>query len=137
VSLSAESTIPVPVGDEQDRDHLRLIDRSQTLTLLGLAIVLASVAVCVLAARRRSVAIAGLGVGALVTAGTLAVAVSVVTPRAIDGIDGSTRFGRSLQKLLLDRASDSFDDWLMPIAVAGAVALVVGVAGRALTGRRD
>ncbi|MET0930649.1 MAG: hypothetical protein ABWX74_14105 [Aeromicrobium sp.] len=138
VSLQAEAAAPVQLATAEDRDQIRRIDSARLWSYAGLMVLLVAVAVCVLGARRRALAIAGLGVGALVAAGVVHAAVSRATPRLIDGLDGSSAFATSLQKLLVDRASDSLDAWLEPIAQAGAVAVGVGVvvfAGQALAGR--
>lgn len=139
VSLQTQAAVPVQLADEQDRDRLAWIDSSRMWAYVGLMVLLVAVAVCVLGARRRALAIAGLGVGALVTAGTLWAATSIVTPRLIDGANDSTPFAKSLQKLLVDRGAESLDDWLEPIAIGGAAAVVVGLvalAGQAIAGRR-
>jgi hypothetical protein len=40
-----------------------------------------------------------------------------------------------MRDLLVDRASDSLDQWLLGIGVVGAVVLVIAGLGRALPGR--
>lgn len=139
VSLQTQAAIPVRLADEKDRDRLQWIDSSRIWSYVGLMVLLVAVAVCVLGARRRALAIAGLGVGALVAAGTVWSAVSIVAPQLIDSTQSSTPFATSLQKLLVDRGSESLDAWLEPIALAGAGAVAVGLvvlAGQALAARR-
>jgi hypothetical protein len=139
VSLQAEAAVPVQLADEKDRERLAWIDSSRQWAYIGLMVLLVAVAVCVLGARRKALAIGGLGVGALVTAGTLWAAISIATPKLIDGMEGSSPFATSLQKLLVDRGAESLDAWLEPIALAGAAAVVVGavvLAGQALASRR-
>ncbi|MET1037956.1 MAG: hypothetical protein ABW075_06750 [Aeromicrobium sp.] len=136
VALPGDITVPVQIGDEQDRDRLQWVERSRMWSLLGLMVILVSVAVCFLGARSKSLAIAGLGFGALVVAGTLWSATTVVSPMLIDGFEDSTEFAKSLQKLLVDRAADSLATWLTPMAWAGAAATVVGLLGHAVASRR-
>lgn len=139
VALQADVAVPVQLADEQDRDRLQWIDSSRLWVYGGLIVLLVSVAVCVLGARRRALAIAGLGVGALVAAGTLWAATSIATPRLIDGMEGSSAFAKSLQKLLVDRGAESLEGWLEPIALGGAAAVVVGLVAlgvQAIAGRR-
>jgi hypothetical protein len=135
VSLPDDLAVPVQIGDEQDREHVQWVERSRLWSMLGLMVILVSVAVCVLGARSRPLAIAGLGVGALVAAGTLWAGTSIVTPMLIDGLEGSTEFAKSLQKLLVDRAGDSLAQWLRPMAWTGAAAAVLGLGGHAIASR--
>lgn len=130
-SLQVPDTLTVPIADEGDRTGLRWVDRSRTLSMLGLIVVLVGLAMCVLGARRRPFALVGVGAGALVTAGVLRVATSIVAPRLVDAAETSSPFARSFTTLLVDRAADSLRDWLEPIAVAGAGAVVLGLVGQA------
>lgn len=137
VSLRVETELLVPMGTAQDRERVQLIDRSRTLGLLGLMIVLASAGICILAARSRGLALAGLGLGALVVAGVLRLVTTDVAPRLIDDASSaSTAFARSIQQLLVDRAADSLLGWLEPIAMAGVAAILLGLAGHVVSGRR-
>jgi hypothetical protein len=136
VSLAVPADLVVPVGTEQDRTQVARLDQSRTFGLLGLLVVVIAVAASFFAARSRPLAIAGLGLGAIVVAGVLRVASSVLAPEVLDRTEGQTGFARTLQKLLADRASDSLAGWLTSIAVCGAVAVVVGLAGRAIMGRQ-
>ena len=135
VSLQVPSGLTVPVAAESDRDRLVWVGRSTTLGLLGLVAVIVAASTTLLASRSRWIGLAGLGVVALATAGILRVLTEAVVPAAIDRAEGSTEFARILQKLLLDRAASSLSGWLGWIALGGAIALVVGVAGRLVGGR--
>ncbi|MCW2769390.1 MAG: hypothetical protein JWR27_823 [Aeromicrobium sp.] len=137
ISLAVPEDLVVPVGTEQERSQVARLDQSRTFGLLGLLVVVIAAAVSFFAARSRPLAIAGLGLGAIVVAGVLRVASSVITPKVLDRTEGQTGFARTLQKLLADRASDSLAQWLTSIAVCGAVAAVVGLAGRVITGRHQ
>jgi hypothetical protein len=136
VALPADTSLPVTVGDEQVRDRVQWIDRSRTGWMLGLIVVLVGTAVCVLGARTRGLGVLRAGVGALVTAGVLWSATSVVAPILIDRAEGSSPFAKTLQRLLVDRASESLIGWLEPIAWTGLAAVVVGLVGH-LVARRQ
>jgi hypothetical protein len=136
VALPADTSLPVTVGDEQVRDRVQWIDRSRTGWMLGLIVVLIGTAVCVLGARTRGLGVLRAGVGALVTAGVLWSATSVVAPVLIDRAEGSSPFAKTLQRLLVDRASESLIGWLEPIAWTGLVAVAVGLVGH-LVARRQ
>lgn len=136
VSLQVDTSVPVTIGDEQLRDRVEWIDRSRTWWMLGLIVVLIATAVCVLGARTRGLGILRAGVGALVTAGVLWSATSVVAPILIDRAEGSSPFVKTLQRLLVDRASESLIGWLEPIAWSGLAAVVLGLVGH-LVARRQ
>ncbi len=134
VSLQVPEGLQVPVGTEAERSRLAAVDRSTTFSLLGLMVVVGASAVCLITARSRPVALAGLGVGALVAAGVLRVATEIVAPRLVDRAQDSSAFSRTIQELLIDRASASLATWLGWIALAGAAAVVVGIVGRLVAG---
>jgi hypothetical protein len=54
----------------------------------------------------------------------------------LDRTSAPSAFARTLQKLLMDRASDSLAAWLVVLALLGAVLAATGLVGRAVTGRR-
>lgn len=136
VTLPAAPALPAQVADEQVRDELRWIDRSGTWWMLGLIVVLVSVAICVLGARTRGLGIMRVGLGALATAGVLWIGITTATPMVIDRAEESTPLAKAWQKLLVERASESLLDWLVPIAVGGAAAVVLGLAGHGLAVRQ-
>lgn len=135
VTLEVPPDLRTQVGTAEDRERLVWVERSQTYALLGLLVVLVSAAVCLVAARSRPVALAGLGLGALATAGVLRVITEMVTPELIERAESLSPFARSVQSLLFDRAAASLNQWLGWIAIAGAVAVVLGVVGRLAAGR--
>ena len=137
VSLQVDSELPVRVGDEKVRDGAQWIDRSGTLWMLGLIVVLVATAVCVLGARTRGLGILRAGVGALVTAGVLWAVTSIAAPMAIDQVEDSSSFAKTLQRLLVDRASESLIDWLEPIAWSGLAAVVVGLIAHLVSRRQS
>lgn len=135
VSLPVATGLQVPVGTALDRERVADVDRSTTFGLFGLMVVVGAAAVSLVAARSRPAALAGLGLVALATAGILRVVTEIVTPQLIEHASGSTAFSRTIQELLFDRAADSLAGWLGWIAIGGAVASVLGVVGRIVSGR--
>ena len=136
VSLDVSTDVEAPVGTAADRRRLQPVERTRTYAPLGLIVVIAAAATCLVAARRRTWAIAGLGLGAVVTAGSLLAATEIVTPDLVDRAERLSPFARSVQKLLVEAAADSLDVWLGRIALGGAIALLVGLVGRLLSGMR-
>lgn len=136
VSLDVTTDVEAPVGTAADRERLRPVERTRTYAPLGLMVVVAAAATCLVAARRRTWAVAGLGLGALATSGTLLAVTEIVTPDLIDRAERLSPFARSVQKLLVEAAADSLEQWLSRIALGGAIALLVGLVGRLLSGVR-
>ncbi|AWB90985.1 hypothetical protein [Aeromicrobium chenweiae] len=126
VRLRVPDGLTVQVGSASERAELQRVSQSTTFGLLGLLVVVVAGVTSLLSARSRPLALAGLGVGALVVAGVDRFATSVVTPRLLDEVQEQNAFGRTVQRLLVDRASDSLADWLEWLAIGGAAAVVVG-----------
>ncbi|MBC7633692.1 hypothetical protein [Aeromicrobium sp.] len=141
VSGALPVQIPVPdrlvvrVGNAQDRQQIEKVQDTTSQSRIGLVVVAVGALGCLLLARRRSVALAWLGLGTVLVAGALRLVSSVAAPRILDQTEAPSAFARTLQKLLVDRASDSLATWLLWVAAGGAVLVVVGVAGRAVLGR--
>jgi hypothetical protein len=98
-------------------------------------------AVCAIAlARRRSTAVVWLGLGALAVAAVLAVASRVPVPDLLEDSASSSEFEAAFQEVLVDRATDSFTGWLVWVALAGVLAVALGLllrgAGSRLERRR-
>lgn len=88
----------------------------------------------VLFARRRLTAAALLGLGVTITGGGLWLIAHnhrVLFPGQSDG----SEVGRLFRNTLLERAADSYSAWMLALASAGMVLLVLGGIGRALRGR--
>ncbi|MBC7594755.1 MAG: hypothetical protein H7288_12585 [Kineosporiaceae bacterium] len=134
-------TIPAPnqavveINGAPQAQTLDRIRESPTYARNGLIAVGVLLLVALAFARRRSVAVAWLGLGALVAAGLLKVAASVGVPEILDRNTAPTPFAKAALDVFIGRANTSFDHWLVVLAVGGAVAAVVGVAGRLLTSR--
>jgi hypothetical protein len=136
VALPPIPSLTAQVADEDVRDQLVWIDRSRTGWMLGLIVVLVSVATCVLGARTRGLGIARVGLGALVTSGVLWAGATLGAPVLVERAEASTPLASAWQELLVDEASESFIAWLVPIAIGGGAAVVLGLAGHALARRQ-
>ncbi|MRK02560.1 hypothetical protein GEV27_13650 [Aeromicrobium sp. S22] len=136
VSLRVPQDLTVSIGSASDRERLQAVSQSTTFGLLGLLVVIVAGVTSLLSARSRPLAVAALGVGALVVAGVVRFASSEIAPRLVDEAKDENAFARTVQRLLVDRASDSLAGWLEWIAIGGAVAIVVGLVARLATGRR-
>jgi hypothetical protein len=135
VRLTVPDKLLVPIYDAPDREVLDQVDKTSNRARLGWLVVgLASLLSLVLA-RRRINAVVGLGAGAVITAGVLLLGTGLALPEVLDRTPARTEFAREMRDLLVDRASDSLDQWLLGIGVVGAVVLVIAGLGRALPGR--
>ena len=79
----------------------------------------------------------GLAAGAVITAGVLLAGTGLALPEVLDRTPARTPFAREMRDLLVDRASDSLNQWLLWTAVIGAVVLVIAGLGRAAARRRS
>lgn len=135
VALPAPDSIVLQVNDESQREAFEQIEASKDRSQLGWIVVAVAAALSLLFARRRSTGLVWLGIGALVVAGLLRAASGYAVPNIIDKTPAPSGFARTLQKLLADRAADSFAQMLLWVAIVGAVAVIVGVLLRLSTGR--
>jgi hypothetical protein len=137
VALTVPDHLVVPVVTSAgDR---RMVDRVEESTRWGRIagiVALVAAAACIALARRTSAAVAWLGAGTLAVAGILWLSSGPVTQKILDHTEAPSEFARTLQKLLVDRAADSLDAWLVILAIGGGIATVAGFVGRAVTGRR-
>jgi hypothetical protein len=78
--------------------------------------------------------VAWLGAGAVGVAGLLWLTSGPVTQEILDHTEAPSEFARTLQKLLVDRAADSLDAWLVVLAVGGGILAVAGVVARTVAG---
>jgi hypothetical protein len=138
--LAVRVTIPdrllVPIYDAPDREVLDQVERTPDRSRVGLLVVGLASLLCLLFARRRVNAWVGLGAGALLTTGVLLAGTRFALPEVLDRTPARSPFARQMRDLLVDRASDSLNGWLLGIAVVGGVVLVLALLGRALPGRR-
>jgi hypothetical protein len=138
VALRVPNHLVVPVvTDANDRKMVdRVEESSRQGRIAGIVAVIAAAA-CIGLARRTSAAVAWLGAGALAVAATLWLSSGPVTQKILDHTEAPSEFARTLQKLLVDRAADSLDAWLVILAIGGGIAAVAGVVGRSVIGRRN
>ena len=125
----------VPVYDAPDREVLDQVEKTPDRSRIGLLVVGGAALLCLLFARRRINAVVGLGAGAVITGGVLLAGTGLALPEVLDRTPARTPFAREMRDLLVDRASDSLNQWLLWILVIGGVVLVLSALGRALPGR--
>ncbi|MGH3458254.1 hypothetical protein [Aeromicrobium sp.] len=135
VRVTFPDTLRVPIYGAPDREVLDQVQQTPERSRLGLLVVVLASVLCLLFARRRINAIIALAAGALLTAGLLVFGTRLALPEVLDRTPAPTPFARQMRDLLVDRASDSLNDWLLGIAVVAAVVLVLGLLGRALPQR--
>ena len=111
------------------------VDKTQNRSLIGLLVVGGASLLCLVFARRRINAVVGLAAGAVITAGVLLAGTGLALPEVLDRTPARTPFAREMRDLLVDRASDSLNQWLLWTAVIGAVVLVIAGLGRAIPRR--
>lgn len=136
VALSVPDDLVVPVvSDAQDRRGVQRIKDTTRLGTIGAIVTLIGAVLCIAFARRTSIAVVWLGVGSILVAGVLWLSSGPAAQKVLDHTQAPSTFARTLQKLLMDRASDSLSAWLVVLALVGSVATVTGLVGRAVTGR--
>lgn len=135
VRFTVPSKLLVPVYDAPDREVLDQVDKTPNRSRIGLLIVGLAALLSLVLARRRINAVVGLGAGAAITAGVLLAGTGLALPEVLDRTPARTEFAREMRDLLVNRASDSLNQWLLGIGVVGAVLLVIALLGRALPGR--
>ncbi len=135
VGVTIPDTLPVPVHDAAEREVLDQVGETPNQARIGLLVVALASLLSVLLARRRLNALAGLGAGALITSGVLRIGTGLALPEVLDRNSAPSAFARQMRDLLADRAADSLNQWLLAIAVVGAVVLVLALLARALPGR--
>jgi hypothetical protein len=135
VNLPAiDGSLVVAVNGASESGTINQIKDTPGRSRIGLIVIAVAAAGALIFARRRSVVLVWLGAGALVVAGILRLASSHLAPSVLDRTPAPSSFARTLQKLLADRAADSLGGWLLWIAIAGAVAIVVWLLPRVVSG---
>lgn len=137
VALTVPDNLVVPVVTSAgDREMVDNVEQSTRLGRIAGIVALVAAAASIGLARRTSTAVAWLGAGALGVAGILWLSSGPVTQEILDHTEAPSEFARTLQKLLVDRAAESLDAWLVIVALAGGILAVAGIVGRTVTGRR-
>ncbi len=137
VALPEPGAIVLQVNEASQREAFDQIEASKERSRIGWVVVAAAAALSLLFAKRRSTGLVWLGVGALGVAALLRAASGYAVPNILDKTPAPSGFARTLQKLLADRAADSFAQMLLWVAIAGAAAIVVGVLLRVSTRKSD
>jgi hypothetical protein len=135
VRVQTPDKLLVPVYDAPDREVLEQVETTPDRSRVGLLVVGVASLLCLLFARRRINAVVGLGAGAVITGGVLLAGTGLALPEVLDRTPARTPFARGMRDLLVDRASDSLNQWLMWFLVIGGVVLVLAMLGRALPRR--
>lgn len=141
VAVDVPETLIVELERQPDQRGLDAIRATSEVAWLATAAAVVA-AVCAIAlARRRSTALVWLGLGALAVAAVLAVASRVRVPDLLQERSSPSEFEAAFQEVLVDRATSSFAGWLVWVAVAGVVAVALGlvlrVVGSRLASRRS
>lgn len=137
VRLTVPGHLVVPVvTDASDRETVDRVKDSTRLGRIAGLVALVAAAACVGLARRTSAAVAWLGGGVLAVAGVLWLTSGPVTQAILDHTEAPSEFARTLQKLLVDRAADSLDAWLVILAIGGGIVAIAGAVGHTAIGRR-
>ncbi len=132
VRLRVPDKLIVPIYDAPDREVIEQVDKTPNRSLIGMLIVGGAALLCLVFARRRINAVVGLAAGAVITGGVLLAGTGLALPEVLDRTPARTPFAREMRDLLVDRASDSLNQWLLWTMVVGGVVLVIAMLGRAL-----
>jgi hypothetical protein len=135
VRVTFPRTLKVPIYDAPARDVLDQVEKTPSRSRIGLLVVGLASLLCLLFARRRINAVVALSAGAVLTGGLLLAVTGLALPEVLDRTPARTPFARQMRDLLVDRASDSLDQWLLGIVVVGGVVLVIAGLGRAMPHR--
>jgi len=132
VRLSVPDELVVPIYEAPDRQVIEQVDKTPSRALVGGLVVGLASLLCLLLARRRINAVVGLAAGSLITAGVLYLGTGLAVPQVLDRTPAKSDFAREMRDLLVERASDSLNEWLIWTALVGGVVFVLALLGRAL-----
>ncbi len=133
--IESPEQVPIEFGDPSQR---QVTDRIAEYAPLGLPLAAAAGIALVLAlliARRRSGVLAVGGVGALLIAGGWKLALDAAGDAVIRTTTGDA-VADTFRRGLVRVSTESFEPWILAVAVAGVVLLVLAVVARAVGGRR-
>lgn len=126
VSVEVPGQMLVTVGGSDQR---QLVDRIRSTPELAVLVALVTAGLgllAVAAARRRGVAIGWLGLGVAAAALAARLLSHAVVPRVVERSDAPSDLARAVQRLIADRALDSFDQWTLVTMVGAAVVAAAG-----------
>ena len=132
VRVRVPDKLIVPIYDAPDREVIEQVDKTQNRSIIGFLVVGGASLRCLVFARRRINAIVGLAAGAVITGGVLLFGTGLALPEVLDRTPARTPFAREMRDLLVARASDSLNEWLIWMVIVGGVVLVIAMLGRAL-----
>ncbi len=127
VPLTAPDQLVVDVGGSSSSDALDQIKKSPSWARNGFIATAVLAVLCVAVARRRGMALALLGLGGVALAAGLHGISSAVIPKIQDSNTATTPLAKPMLDVLAGRAGDSFDQWLVTLAVIGGIAAVAGL----------
>ncbi|SDK54683.1 hypothetical protein SAMN04487916_101418 [Arthrobacter sp. ov407] len=132
--LEAPGQVLIHIGQSDQR---QLIERVTVYAPMGYAVAVGAGIAFVLAfvaARRRWTVLVGMGVGALVLAGAWKLT-GDAAGAAVAGTSSGNDVAELFKNEFVAACSDSFGQWILAAAVAGAALLATGVAVRVAGGR--
>jgi hypothetical protein len=132
VRFAIPDELVIPIYDAPDRAVIEQVDKTPQRALVGGLVVGLAALLCLVLARRRINAVVGLAAGAIITAGVLLLGTGLALPEVLDRTPARSPFAREMRDLLVDRATDSLNEWLLWTALVGGVVFVLAVLGRAL-----
>ncbi|WP_332666940.1 hypothetical protein [Aeromicrobium sp.] len=136
VAITVPDNLVVPVVTSAgDREVVDQVEQSTRLGRIAGIVAVVAAATCIGFARRTSAAVMWFGAGTLAVAGVLWLSSGPVSQEILDHTEAPSEFARTVQKLLVDRAAESLDAWLVILAVGGGIAVVAGFVGRTVTRR--
>jgi hypothetical protein len=133
--LTAPEQVLIHIGQSNQR---QAVERVAAYAPMGYAVAIgAGIAflLALVAARRRWTVLAGTGAGALVLAGAWKLAADA-GGGALAGTSSGNEMADTFTREFASASAGSFGQWILTVALAGGVLLVVGLLLRAVGGRR-
>jgi hypothetical protein len=133
--LTAPEQVLIHIGQSDQR---QAVERVAAYAPMGYAVAIgAGIAflLALVAARRRWTVLAGTGAGALVLAGAWKLAADA-GGGALAGTSSGNEMADTFTREFASASAGSFGQWILTVALAGGVLLVVGLLLRAVGGRR-
>jgi hypothetical protein len=133
--LTAPEQVLIHIGQSNQR---QAVERVAAYAPMGYAVAIGAVIAFLLAlvaARRRWTVLAGTGAGALVLAGAWKLAADAAGG-ALAGTSSGNEVADIFKREFVSASTGSFGQWILIVAVAGGVLLVVGLVLRVVAGPR-
>ncbi len=126
IQLTAPKQLIVNVGGNSANSALEQIKKTPGWERGGIITIVVLVVLCLLVASRRALAVGLLGLGTIALALGLHGLASAVITDLQENNTATTPLAKPMLDLLGTRAGDSFDQWLVTLAIGGGIAAVVG-----------